>query len=220
MTQISLDGYSQSLEATKNISAKTIFSSTLLFIFAFAGIEDMAAMTKDVHFKNFRTILLTAIGAIFVFYMGVYTVMLGLEQSGAINNKFYHYYSLALGTFGLVLFIIGFISNDIGYKITQTVSTARKLVPLAEDNLIHEMFSEHNSKQEYKKAIIFVAIFTLISMISLSLYVLLAQKPGEENYFDAVINMSCVALLVEDIFTFIVAFVLQKKKKIEKIPFW
>ncbi|UWV77729.1 hypothetical protein [Mycoplasmopsis cynos] len=68
-----------------------------------------------------------------------------------INKHFYDYYGISLGTFGLILFIVGFISNDIGYKITQTVSTARKLVPISEDNLVHEMFSERNLKMSIKK---------------------------------------------------------------------
>ncbi|AMD81169.1 amino acid permease [Mycoplasmopsis canis PG 14] len=219
MTQISANGYEQSLEISKKATTKLIFSNTLLFIFAFAGIEDMAAMTKDVKFKNFRVILLSSIAVIFVFYMISYTIMLGLEST-YLSRKFYDYYSLTLGGFGLILFIVGFISNDIGYKITQTVSTARKLVPIAEDNLIHEAFSEKNSKNEYKKAIIFVAVFTLFSMITLSLVTLLVPKEKRNDYFDAVINMSCIALLIEDAMTFIVAFVLEKMKKISKIPFW
>ncbi|WP_223212232.1 hypothetical protein [Mycoplasmopsis canis] len=176
-------------------------------------------MTKDVKFKNFRVILLSSIAVIFVFYMISYTIMLGLEST-YLSRKFYDYYSLTLGGFGLILFIVGFISNDIGYKITQTVSTARKLVPIAEDNLIHEAFSEKNSKNEYKKAIIFVAVFTLFSMITLSWLHYWSQKKKEMIIFDAVINMSCIALLIEDAMTFIVAFVLEKMKKISKIPFW
>ncbi|MCU9936432.1 hypothetical protein NWP96_04915 [Mycoplasmopsis cynos] len=82
------------------------------------------------------------------------------------------------------------------------------------------MFSERNSKNEYKKAIIFVAIFTLISMVALSIIVLLIQNKGEVDYFNAIINMSCIALLIEDIFTFIISFILEKKKKISQIPTW
>ncbi|WP_223212233.1 hypothetical protein [Mycoplasmopsis canis] len=40
MTQISANGYEQSLEISKKATTKLIFSNTLLFIFAFAGIED------------------------------------------------------------------------------------------------------------------------------------------------------------------------------------
>ncbi|UWV81408.1 amino acid permease [Mycoplasmopsis cynos] len=212
MLKISSSGFDESLIRTKKITAKLIFSSTLLFIFAFAGIEDMAAMTKDVHFKNFRTILVIAICAVFFFYVFVYSIMLYLDET-YINKHFYDYYGISLGTFGLILFIVGFISNDIGYKITQTVSTARKLVPISEDNLVHEMFSERNSKNEYKKAIIFVAIFTLISMVALSIIVLLIQNKGEVDYFNAIINMSCIALLIEDIFTFIISFILEKRRR-------
>ncbi|VEU63681.1 amino acid permease [Mycoplasmopsis bovirhinis] len=219
MSQITGNGYIESFQRSKKISAKLIFSSTLLFIFAFAGIEDMAAMTKDVHFKNFRVILLSAIGLIFVFYMVAYSIMLGLKES-FIDKKFYEYYNFSLCVFGLIIFVIGFISGDIGYKITQTVSTARKLVPLAEDNLIDDRFALKNKNNEYKKAIIFVALYTLISMIVLSLIVLLAPKNQQGDYFDAVINMSSIALLLEDIMTFIVAFILEKKKKIALIPSW
>ncbi|UWV84957.1 hypothetical protein NW066_05400 [Mycoplasmopsis felis] len=42
------------------------------------------------------------------------------------------------------MFIIGFIFNDIGYKITQSVSTARKLIPLALDNHINPKYADHN----------------------------------------------------------------------------
>ncbi|UWV79887.1 hypothetical protein NW072_01815 [Mycoplasmopsis felis] len=68
---------------------------------------------------------------------------LKLNENDTIEHfsKIYH---LALGSAGIFVFIIGFIFNDIGYKITQSVSTARKLIPLALDNHINPKYADHN----------------------------------------------------------------------------
>ncbi|UWV84249.1 hypothetical protein [Mycoplasmopsis felis] len=70
---------------------------------------------------------------------------LKLNENDTIEHfsKIYH---LALGSAGIVVFIIGFIFNDIGYKITQSVSTARKLIPLALDNHINPKYADHNQR--------------------------------------------------------------------------
>ncbi|TDV24383.1 amino acid/polyamine/organocation transporter (APC superfamily) [Mycoplasmopsis mustelae] len=205
---------------TKGIKASLIFANVLLFIFAFAGIEDMASMIKDVEFKNFRKILFISLGIVAVIYLVFYTLLLaGRSILGTEISKIYY---IAIGYAGTVIFVLGFIFNDIGYKITQTVATARKLIPLALDNHINPNYANHNKHGEYRNAIILTAIITFISMIILWLIpTLLSNDTSEKNpYFIAVINVNSVALLIEDALTTVIALLLEKRKQIAKIPLW
>ncbi|WP_197535721.1 hypothetical protein [Mycoplasmopsis cynos] len=49
---------------------------------------------------------------------------------------------------------------------------------------------------------------------------MIQELSGEVDYFNAIINMSCIASLIEDIFTFIISFILEKKKKRSQVPTW
>ncbi|WP_322935965.1 APC family permease [Mycoplasmopsis felis] len=212
-----------SKQIKKQVSVSLIFVNVLIFIFAFAGIEDMASMAKDAYFKNFRKVLFISLGIVSSIYFVSYTLFLGLKLNE--NDTIEHFskiYHLALGSAGIVVFIIGFIFNDIGYKITQSVSTARKLIPLALDNHINPKYADHNQHGEYKNAILFTAILTFLSMLVLWLLPTLLSKDSSENnpYFTAVIGVNAVALLLEDTFTTVVALILSRKKIIDKIPLW
>ncbi|WAM01140.1 hypothetical protein NWE60_00355 [Mycoplasmopsis felis] len=106
---------------------------------------------KDAHFKNFRKVLFISLGIVSSIYFVSYTIFLGLKLNE--NDTIEHFskiYHLALGSAGIFVFIIGFIFNDIGYKITQSVSTARKLIPLALDNHINPKYADHNQRMNIK----------------------------------------------------------------------
>ncbi|MBN4083222.1 APC family permease [Mycoplasma sp. CSL10137] len=225
LTNTYLEGYKENINNTINIriTPKLIFTNIILFIFSFAGIEDMASMTKDVKFKNFRKVLFWSISIVLIIYLLFYTFIMGIKDLSSYSNfsSFYTSYTRGLGIFGVILFIVGFISNDIGYKISQTVSTARKLIPLSQDNHISPFFAKQNKKGEFHNAIIFTGIFTFISMVILWLLpILLTDENSENPYFNAVIIVNSIALLIEDMLTYIVAFMLDRKKIIPKIPFW
>ncbi|WP_027120970.1 amino acid permease [Mycoplasma leonicaptivi] len=207
--------YSENILKSQQLTPYLLINSITLFIYAFAGVEDMGAMVKDVKFKNFRVILLFSLGLIFGFYLLIYTLLLGIKTNP--DEDFSQIYKITLGVFGIVLFLIGFISNDIGYKITQTISSARKIVPLSEDHFIHPIFSRKNKQNEYKNAIIFTALVTLFAMIVLWL---IPTITGNRDYYLGVIVISSLALFLQDILTFITAFILEKKKKISKIPLY
>ncbi|QKT05347.1 APC family permease [Mycoplasma sp. OR1901] len=219
------EGYKENINNTinTNLTPKLMFTNIILFIFSFAGIEDMASMTKDVKFKSFRKVLFWSISIVLIIYLLFYTFILGIKDLSSYKNfsQFYTSYTRGLGVFGVIIFIIGFISNDIGYKISQTVSTARKLLPLSQDHHISPFFAIQNKKGEYHNAIIFTGVFTFISMIILWLVPILLTGDNSENpYFNAVIIVNSIGLLIEDMLTYIVAFMLERKKIIPKIPLW
>ncbi|MGZ9755879.1 APC family permease [Mycoplasma sp. 394] len=214
-------GYTVVYETTKKATSTMIFGSILVFIFAFAGIEDMASMAKDAEFKNFKRILFVSLGIVAVVYLAFYSVYLAIKFDSN-NNEFSQIYYLVMNITGTIVFIIGFIFNDIGYKITQTVSTARKLIPLALDNHINPKYADHNKHGEYRNAIILTAVITFIAMLVLWLVPTLLSKTKDNDnpFFTAVIKVNSLALLIEDTLTAVVALILEKKKQISKIPWW
>ncbi|QNM93548.1 APC family permease [Mycoplasma sp. Pen4] len=212
--------------ANQTISPYLIITNTLLFMYAFGGIEDAASMVKDVKFTNFKKILFVAFGFIFTFYLIFFSVYLFLPEN--INGKsltegFYSIYNYGLGSFGLAIFIIGFMANDLGYKLFQSVSTARKVVPLAQDDYLFESLKYRNKHGEFKNAIVFSTIIVIISMLTLWLIpTILFDKEEEKlgDFFNSTIIASSIALLIEDLITFSNAFILSKKRLVPKIPIW
>ncbi|RIV16811.1 amino acid permease [Mycoplasmopsis gallopavonis] len=196
-------------------------SNALLFVYAFAGTEDVSAMVKDVKFKSFRKILLIAFAFVLVFYFIVYTLLLNFAivktEKGLIAV-----YSV-FGIIGTILFILGYLSNDVGSKVTLSIATARKLVPIAEDGHLFSFLTKRNRRGEFSNAIWFTTIITLITMVIFWIMNIFlgSSKPDEQDkFFETAIIANGIALLVEDICTFIVALILDRKKIITKIPLW
>ncbi|MFV8515713.1 APC family permease [Mycoplasma sp. Z244B] len=206
------------------VQPRLIISYTLLFMYAFAGIEDVSAMVKDVKFKNFRKILIISFVVIFAFYLIFFTLYLFLPENlktGSSGPNIANIYTYGLGTAGVVLFIIGFLCNDLSYKLFQSASTARRIVPLAEDGYLPNFLAKKNKNYEFKNAIVFSTIVVLISMVILWIVPsLMTDEKHKQEFFDGTIIACSTALFIEDIITFNVAFVLERKKRIPKIPVW
>ncbi|QDF65273.1 amino acid permease, partial [Mycoplasma nasistruthionis] len=97
------------IETTK-ITSTLIFGNILLFMYAFGGIEDAAAMVKDVKFKSFNKVLLYAFAFIFVFYLVFFSLYLFLPKSNGIDSSnISNIYQYGLGGYGIVIFVIGFL---------------------------------------------------------------------------------------------------------------
>ncbi|UUM20320.1 APC family permease [Mycoplasma sp. 2045] len=210
----------------KKVTPQLIIADVLLFMYAFAGTEDVAAMAKDVKFKSFRKILLTSLAFIFGFYLIFFSLYLFLPNSlkvtnGDSSNEISKIYTYGLGAFGVSIFIIGLLCNDLGFRIFQTVATARKLVPLSQDGYLFNSLHHKNKKGEFKNAIVFSTVIIMISMITLWLVpTIFLDKEYSDEFFKATIITSSIALLIEDLITFFIAFRLAAKKRISKIPVW
>ncbi|MFV8459117.1 APC family permease [Mycoplasma sp. CR] len=208
------------------ISPRLIISNTLLFMYAFAGIEDVSAMVKDVKFKNFRKILLISFTVIFAFYLVFFSLYLFLptnlksltDSSSSSISKIYTY---GLGSSGVILFVIGFLCNDLSFKLFQSASTARRVVPLAEDGYFPASLAKRNKNHEFKNAIVFTTVIILVSMVILWIIPSIMTNPQDKSdFFDGTIIACSTALFIEDIITFNTAFVLERKKRIPRIPLW
>ncbi|QGZ97697.1 amino acid permease [Mycoplasma sp. NEAQ87857] len=214
--------YDQNIMNHKKIDAQLLFANSLLFIYAFGGTEDVAAMVKDVKFKNFRKILFVSFFSVLGFYLIVFSLLLGLDIKLIQDKGLVYVYKTLGAVVGTVLFLFGFISNEISSKITISVATARKLAPLAKDGHIFAILAKKSKNGEFKNAIWFTSIATLVTMIVFwTIPLVIYSNPSEQNnFFDTVIISSGVALLIEDLLTLYVAFALEKKKVITKIPLW
>ncbi|MFV8468315.1 APC family permease [Mycoplasma sp. B6188] len=207
------------------ISPRLIISNTLLFMYAFAGIEDVSSMVKDVKFKNFRKILLISFAVIFSFYLIFFSLYLflpnELKPQPNSNINISAIYTYGLGSAGVILFIIGFLCNDLSFKLFQSASTARRVVPLAEDGYLPASLAKQNKNHEFRNAIVFTTIIILVSMVILWIIPSIMQNDNDKkDFFDGTIIACSTALFIEDIITFSTAFVLEGKKRIPRIPVW
>lgn len=210
-----------SVVSNSNITAYLIFSNILTFMYSFGGIEDVSAMANDVKFKNFRKIIMIAFAFILTFYFVFYIIFVFAGSKIVIDGKpienFSQIFQIALGATGIWVFIIGLLFNGISGKISIAISTSRKVVPLAADGYLFHFLTYKNSKGEFKNAIWFSAIITIVSML---IFWLIPTLLDIENFFESVIEIGSVAFLLQYFLTFIVAFILEKKKIIGKIPTW
>lgn len=209
------NNFSSNISSNNKITAYTIFATILSFMYAFGGFEDVSSMAKDVKFNNFRKILMVSFAAIISFYFIFYIIMLGIDNSNISN--FSQIYSLVFMNTGIIIFVIGLIFNSISSKISINISTARKIVALSDDGYIFGWLSKKNKNGEYKNAIWFNAIITIISLI---LFWVVPTFLNLNNFFESVISIGSIAFLLQYIFTFLIALILNFKKKIDRIPLW
>ena len=195
-----------------------IFSNIISFMYAFGGIEDVSAMSNDVKFKNFRKIIMVAFAFILTFYFIFYIVLVFAGKGFFSEHKnFANIFKAGLGTTGIWIFFVGILFNGISAKISIAVATSRKIVPLANDGFLFSFLTRKNNKGEFKNAIWFSAVITVLSMV---VFYLIPTFLHKENFFESVIELGSVAFLLQYFLTFLVAFILEKKKIISKIPVW
>lgn len=206
-----------------NITPYLIFTNIISFMYAFGGVEDVSTMAKDVKFKNFRKILMISFAFILTFYFVFYIALIFLGNSIVINGQvvslanFSQIFQIAFGATGIWLFIVGLFFNGISTKISVNISMSRKVVPLAMDGYLFHSLTKVNDKNEFKNAIWFNAIITMVSMLIFWLIPLLLNL---ENFFASVIELGSIAFILQYFLTFVVALILEKRKLISKIPLW
>lgn len=208
--------FSTNLSNTNNVTVFIIFSNVLSFMYAFGGIEDVASMAGDVKIKNFRRTLMISFAILLTFYFVVYIVLNGIGRLNEINN-FSAIYNFAFGSTGVIIFAVGLVFNGISGKISISIASSRKIIPLATDGYLPAFLTKQNKKQEYKWAIIFGGSLTMLSML---IFWLLPFLLNLENFFNSVIELGTMAFLIQYMLTMITAIYLHFKKKINKIPLW
>lgn len=209
------NNFSVNISSNNKITAYTIFSTILAFMYAFGGFEDVSSMAKDVKFNNFRKILMLSFAFIISFYFIFYVIMLGIDNSNISN--FSQIFSLVFMNTGIIIFVIGLVFNSVSSKISINISTARKIVALSDDGYIFSLLSKKNKNGEYKNAIWFNSIITILSLL---LFWVIPTFLNLNNFFESVISIGSIAFLLQYIFTFIIALILHFKKHIDKIPVW
>lgn len=200
-----------------------IFSNIISFMYAFGGMEDVSTMAKDVKFKNFRKILMIAFAFIISFYFIFYIALILLGNSITIGEQTFNLknlsqiFQIAFGATGVWLFIVGLFFNGVSTKISVNISMSRKVVPLAIDGYLFHSLIKTNKNNEFKNAIWFNAIITMLSML---IFWLIPMLLNLENFFSSVIELGSIAFLLQYLLTFVLALILENKKVISKIPVW
>lgn len=198
---------------TSKVTPFLIISTIISFMYAFGGIEDVSAMVADGEFKNFRKVLLISFAIILFFYFASYIILIGIDGAKTISN-FSFIYNLAFSLTGVIIFVVGLIFNGISSRISISIASSRKIIPLAEDKYLPKFLIKKNKKNEFQNAILFAAGITLISLI---IFWLIPFLLNLENFFNSVIELGTVAFLVQYFMTLLAALVLDKKKIIKKI---
>lgn len=221
--------YSSNLTLTKSdeekISFYLVISSVLTFMYAYGGIEGVSAISKDVKAKSFRKILMYSFVFIFVFYVVFYLILLGIktEYNGQKIDQIRNIFSAVWGLSGAVFFAVGIFFQQVSSKISGTVTIARSVAPMAEDKFLPVSLAKTNSKNEFKNAIWFSTAITIFSLVIFYVIPLVLKANGYEepsSYLSQVVNIGTIPFLVQYLLTFIIAFILEHKKRITKIPLW
>lgn len=210
--------FETNLNNTKEVSVFLIFSNVLSFMYAFGGIEDVSAMVADVKVKNFRKVLMISFLVILSFYFIVFIFLNGISELDQIkNSNFGAIFNIAFGITGVIIFVVGVLFNGVASKVSISISTSRKIVPLAQDGYLPRFLDKQNKHSEYKNAILFGALLTIISML---IFWLLPYLLDLENFFGSVIEIGTMAFLIQYLLTLTTALHLSRTKKISKIPLW
>ncbi|MDE5553155.1 MAG: APC family permease [Malacoplasma sp.] len=201
-----------------NVGVFLIFSNVLSFMYAFGGIEDVSAMIADVKVKNFRKTLMISFAIILSLYFLVFIFLNGMASLEEVrNSNFAAIFKIVFGFTGVIIFAIGTLFNGIASKISISISSSRKIIPLAQDGYLPSFLYKQNKRGEYKNAILFGAFLTIISMV---IFWLLPYLLNLENFFSSVIELGTMAFLIQYLLTLVTAIHLSRKKIISKIPLW
>ncbi|WP_027119418.1 APC family permease [[Mycoplasma] testudinis] len=207
--------YTTNFTSANRVSSLMIFSNVISFMFAFGGMEGVAAISSDVKTKNFRKILMFAFAFILTLYFVVYIILNGLKIAPEIKN-FSQIYQGLIGLTGVIIFVVGLVFNNISSRLTSSIIGARTIAPLAEDGLLPRALGMKSKKGELRNAILFAGGLTIISLI---IFFVIPLELHLESFFNDVIQLGTIAFLVQYFFTMMSALVLEKTKKIEHIPF-
>lgn len=154
-----------------------------------------------------------------------YLILLGIktEYNGQKIDQIGNIFSAVWGLSGAVFFAVGIFFQQVSSKISGTVTIARSVAPMAEDKFLPVSLAKTNSKNEFKNAIWFSTAITIFSLVIFYVIPLVLKANGYEepsSYLSQVVNIGTIPFLVQYLLTFIIAFILEHKKRITKIPLW
>lgn len=209
--------FSENINAAEKINLSTIAAKTMIFIFAFNGFNNIAALSRDtIGITKFKRIMIIIYSLVFSFYLLTCILFLGI--SDAANIKGYEGIFLkAFASAGLIIFIIGATFNRLSSQLSYTIWYSRIIAPMAEDGYLPETFKKKNRFGEYSNAMYLALAASIISMI---LFVIIPIIFHLENAFESMVTAGTIVYMVNYLGTFIALCWLHFKKKMIKIPWW
>lgn len=193
-----------------------IIANTMTFIYAYTGIDSLAAVNRDVlHPTKIKKLMYITYAIIFLFYSVSYILFLGISNATNIEG-FQGVYNIIWGTAGLIIFLIGQGLHSMSNSVSSAVVYSRLVVAFAEDGYFPKFLTKKSKNGEYS-----IAIYTilLVIVISMSVFVLLPSYIGISDTFSTILNTGIIIYLVNFLSTFISLLKISAKKLI-KIPLW
>ncbi|WGI36384.1 APC family permease [Mesomycoplasma lagogenitalium] len=209
------------LKPTSEISIVTIIATIQSFVYAFAGAEGLAGLSSEVKTKRFKKILMSIFIVVLTFYFIFYLIFLGIDanvlKDTSTASSFGVIFNLAFGTTGLILFAIGILFQQSASQLTTLIYYARTIAPLAEDGYLPKYLAKKAKNGEYKRALYFIAIFAIISMI---IFTFIPSLFNVKDQFNAVLYSYIVVFYMQYILTIISILAIGYKNKEFKVPIW
>lgn len=214
---ITENNFKENIQAIENINLSTIAAKTMIFVFAFNGFNNIAALSKDtIGITKFKKIMIIIYSLVFSFYLLSCTLFLGIN--GAQTIKGYEGIFLkAFAATGLIIFIIGATFNRLSGQLGYTIWYSRIIAPMAEDGYLPKVFQKKNRFGEYSNAMYLALGATILSML---LFVILPIVLKLDNAFESMVTAGTIVYMVNYLGTFIAICHLHFKKKVIKVPWW
>lgn len=214
---ITENNFKENIRATENINLSTIAAKTMIFVFAFNGFNNIAALSKDtIGITKFKKIMIIIYSLVFSFYLLTCTLFLGINGAQAIKG-YEGIFLKAFAATGLIIFIIGATFNRLSSQLGYTIWYSRIIAPMAEDGYLPKVFQKKNRFGEYSNAMYLALGATILSMI---LFVILPIILKLDNAFESMVTAGTIVYMVNYLGTFIAICHLHFKKKIIKVPWW
>ena len=210
------EGFSHNWLSSDKATASTLTGAMLSFMFAFGGIEGVAAMVNKVETKGVKKTFFWTFIAILTFYFIFYIVLFIIDKTIFKGDLFKEIYNISFGVTGIVLFSIGFVANKASSIVNSAVINAELLTPLSEDKYFPEWIAVKNKDGVSRRAILLSASITLLMM---TLFQIIQIWVDQDNPFLNVVNIGTIAFFVQYFFTAISLIILLAQKKL-KVPTW
>ncbi|NQZ29272.1 MAG: APC family permease [Mycoplasmatales bacterium] len=201
------------------VNAITFTGAVLAFIYAYGGIESIASLAGEVEVRKFRKLLLKVFFVLFSIYFVFYLIFMGVDM--AILNSgnvklFQKIFTISMGTTGVVIYTIGIIGNKMSARASNTITTSRSIVVLAEDDYLPKWIAKRNKKGEYGLSIYLNSTISILMMLLGLLWEVLIGG----DTFNSILDIGLFLFFSQYIGTFISLMILSKRKEIPKIPIW
>ncbi|TCG12119.1 APC family permease [Mycoplasma todarodis] len=201
------------------VNAITFTGAVLAFIYAYGGVESIASLAGEVEVQKFRKLLLKVFFVLFSIYFVFYLIFMGVNMSilNSGNVKlFQKIFTVSMGTAGVVIYTIGIIGNKMSARASNTITTSRSVVVLAQDDYLPKWIAKKNKKGEYGISIYLNSTISIIMM----LLGLLLELLKVDDTFNLILDIGLFLFFSQYIGTFISLMILSKRKEVAKIPVW